>query len=203
MSTNKFTIIFSRIGNWIGLSGGWKHLRGEGEGCDLDFWTNVCENRVNATLCPGGSRILWHAYPSGLSLMVRCRNTSMKPERATRNLCRKERFIIHNLTCGRDPNPGFRVLREQWNSQPAEVNQFSKKKKNLQQLTRRTQRLATSNWFQDTNTTFLSRVAWLPFGQIAEQSTKPNDTAWLFGGGRMRVWGERDQLITKELFLHN
>ena len=62
-------------------------------------------------------------------LMVGCQNTSMKPERATRNLCRKERFLIHGLTRGRDPNPGFRVLREQRNSQPAEVSQFSKNKK--------------------------------------------------------------------------
>ena len=137
----------------------------------LDFWTNVCENRVNVTLCPGGSRTLWHAYPGGLSSMVGCQNTSVKPERAARNLCRKERFLIHGLTNGRDPNPGFRVLREQRNSQPAEVSQFSKRKK-LRQLT-----LATSDRFQDTNTTFLSRVTWLSFGQIAGRSTKPNDTA--------------------------
>ena len=76
----------------------------------LDFWTNGRENRANATLYPGGSRTLWHAYPSDLSSMVGCRNTFMKPEKATRNLGRKEQFIIHGLTRGRDPNPGFRVL---------------------------------------------------------------------------------------------
>ena len=110
--------MLSRIGDRIGLAtGGWKHLRGEGEGCGLrmgsgtlDFWTNGRENRANATLYPGGSRTLWHAYPSDLSSMVGCRNTFMKPEKATRNLGRKEQFIIHGLTRGRDPNPGFRVL---------------------------------------------------------------------------------------------
>ena len=124
--------------------------------------------------------------------MVGCRNTSMKPERATRSLCRKERFFIHGLMGGRDPNPGFCALREQRNSQPAEVSQISYKKI-LQQLTPRTQRLATSDRFQDTNTAFPSRVAWLSFDQIAGRSTKSSDVAWFFFGGRMvRGRGEHD-----------
>ena len=54
--------MFSRIGGGIGLAGGWKHLRGEGEGCGLhmgsgtlDFWTNVRENRANATCARVGA----------------------------------------------------------------------------------------------------------------------------------------------------